>query len=107
MSCVSVLMVGFEAVTAVVLLTGAFPVTRQVGQLTVVGAVTVMGLVPAIAADEMHAPAPPPITILLAVSAALDASLVVLVKQGIPPELTVPDTVSGNADPPPAPASVQ
>jgi hypothetical protein len=40
-------------------------------------------------------PEPPPTTTALEFSVALDASVVVDVKQGTPPELTVPATVAG------------
>lgn len=46
---------------------------------------------------EGHTPAPPPTMRALAARAADDASFVVEVKQGMPPEFTVPLTVTGKA----------
>jgi hypothetical protein len=50
---------------------------------------------------ETQAPDPPPLGRIPAARVAEVASTVVLVKQGIPPELTVPETVSGKAELPP------
>lgn len=110
MSCWSIFIVGFVEVTAVVLETGTTPVTIQVGQeITPVEAIAngAVPLKPALptwamgtkASEDTQAPTPPPIRILLTGKAALAASTVVLVKQGVPPD-TPPVTVTGKADPP-------